>query len=227
MKRIVVLDVDDVIYDLNGEVERVVSQKYPKFSFQNARTYNLNSTLTDEEKTSEGISLEDSWNGLGAPKSCIMNQYASVESYRNARLYDIPRLSELCRKCTVIFHTAGLTTDVCKFKIAKLNSLLNMLGVSACVSVQLTGEVVLVHVAEGDEEAVKERDFVAKPALVCDYVVEDCIENLKGYSGCVRLLVDKPYNQPKFYKHLEDAYSVRVSSVNEAIDFILNEVDDE
>jgi hypothetical protein len=39
--------------------------------------------------------------------------------------------------------------------------------------------------------------------------------------------VDKPYNQPKFYKHLEDAYSVRVNSVNEAIDFILNEVDDE
>lgn len=227
MSKIVVLDVDDVIYDLNGEVEKLVNKDYPNFSFKNARTYSLNSDLTDEQKEEEGIPLDDPWNGLGAPKSCIMNNYASVEPYRRAKLFDISKLGELCRKCTVIFHTAGMNVDVCKFKVAKLNSLLNNLGVKACVSVQLTGSMVFVHVAEGDDEAVKERGFVPKPALVCDYVVEDSIENLKEYKNCVRLLVDKPYNKSRFYSGSSHYYSTRVSSLNEAIEFILNEVDNE
>lgn len=227
MKRTVVLDVDDVLLDLNGAVEKVVVKKYPSFSFRKARTYGLNSSLTDEEKEQEGICVADPWNGLGAPKSYIMSQYATVSSYRDASWYDMPRLAELCRKCNVVFHTAGFTVDVCKFKVAQLNALLDRLGVTACVSVQLTGSMVFVNLGDGDTEAVLDRGFVSKPALVCDYIVEDSLENLKGYSGCKRILVDKPYNQLKFYTELSDMPFERVTCISEAIDLILDEVDDE
>ena len=229
LKKVVVLDVDDVIVDLNGRVEIEVSRKYPDFSFERVFTYDFNKSLTAECKKLVGISEEDPWNGVGAPSEYILSKYGLVDSFRGVHLFDIPRLAELCRKCDVVFHTSGVTVDVCKFKLAYLNALLDTLGVCACVSVELLGNMVYVNFQDTEPQGVVDRCFVSKPALVCDFVIEDCLGNLRGYSGCRKFIVDKPWNNPTYNPSYNDvtSSSTRVANVNEAIDIILEMVEDE
>lgn len=226
MKKTVVLDVDDVLYGLNEAVEKLVVEKYPDFSFSKVHTYNFNKSLSDEEKSVAGICNTDAWDGLGAPREYIMSLYGLVKPFRESKLYDIPRLAELFIKCNVVLHTSGLSVDVCKFKLGQLNNLLDNLGVVGDVSVQLVGSMIHISVG-GEKQGVVDRHFVSKPVVVCDYVVEDCLENLRGYSNCKMFLVDKPWNNPIYNSSCFDVMSkaVRVSDINKAIDIILDEVD--
>ena len=232
-KKIVVVDVDDVLYGLNEALESVLKDKYPSYSRENVKTWKFNSDLSDECKLDLGIDLKDPTNGLGVPLEDIYFRLHTTSLFRHESdfRYAIPRFKELCDKCEVVISTSGTTVDICKFKVAMLNSLLNELGVTACISVHMCAEYVSEYVSDGKSVYKQARGSVPKPAITCDYVIEDSVDNLKRYDTTVsKFLVDKPYNQLSYCNEENVSFLIeprnqvlRVSDINEAIDKILSE----
>lgn len=232
-KKVVVVDVDDVLYGFNEALESVLKDKYPKYSRENVKTWKFNSDLSDESKQSLGIDLKDQTNGLGVPLEDIYFRLNTTSLFRHESdfRYAIPRFKELCDKCEVVISTSGTTVEICKFKVAMLNSFLNELGATACISVHMCSEYVAEYVSDGKSVYKQVRGSVPKPAITCDCVIEDSVDNLKRFDSTVsKFLVDKPYNQLNYCKEEDVSFLIeprnqvlRVSDVNEAIDKILSE----
>ena len=184
-KKVVVVDVDDVLYGLNEALESVLKDKYPKYSRENVKTWKFNSDLSDESKQALGIDLKDQTNGLGVPLEDIYFRLHTTSLFRHESdfRYDIPRFKELCDKCEVVISTSGTTIDICKFKVAMLNSFLNELGAKACISVHLCSDYVTEYIADGRSTYKQVRGSVPKPAIACDCVIEDSVDNLKRYDS--------------------------------------------
>lgn len=232
-KKTVVIDVDDVLFGLNEAVEVLLRETHPCYSRLKVRTWDFNKSLTPQSKAELGICQSDETNGLGVSRDLIYNKIHSASTYTFSQRfqYDVPRFKELCDKCNVVLHTSGTTVDVCKAKVAMLNAYLNNMGVVACITVSQTGEMIPEYYEEGDLRFVCARKFVDKPALFCDYVVDDCIQNLMVYPDSVKkFLPTKSYNSARHNEHLSEfldnpARNVeRVADVNTAINIILSEV---
>lgn len=232
-RKTVVLDVDDVLFGLNEAVEVLLRETHPCYSRNRVKTWDFNKGLTPQSRAELGICQSDETNGLGVPRNLIYNKINSASTYTFSQRfqYKVPRFKELCDKCNVVLHTSGATVDICKVKVAMLNAYLNDMDVVACVTVSQTGEMTPEYYSEDDLRFVCTRKFVEKPALFCDYVVEDCIQNLMVYPCSVKkFLLSKSYNSVRYNEQFEEfldnpASNVeRVADVNTAIEKILSEV---
>ena len=78
--RLVIVDVDDVLIDLNKNIEKRINKMgYTDYKVENIKTYDLNkdinvSMLPEKQRSFMG-------NGLGCPRELILSYYSDVESF--------------------------------------------------------------------------------------------------------------------------------------------------
>lgn len=226
----VVFDADDVIFNCNGVLEELLKKRSPSYSLSQLKTYDFNKSLSDKDKLSLGISLEDKTNGLGVERSYIMDMITSTELFRREQpIGDVGvGLRDLSQKCDVSIHTSASSVDVINFKVKQINRFIEENQIEGTLVFSLTNDVRKESkcLAQNGLRSIEfTRKFGKKQVLDCDVVIEDCLENLYDLSpSTYKVLVDMPYNQeeynPKFYDMFVSARFKRVKDVHEAIEVV-------
>lgn len=196
----IVVDVDDVILELNKSVEMMIQHMgYPNFRMENILTYDLNSGVSVEDLSEMQRNLMD--NGLGCPRNLILQCYSNLFAFQNAKISEnaILALKMLSEKNEVLIQTVSYSLPIASFKVSMFERLNLPLKYEFCI---------------GTDKKVHED---------ADWVIDDSLEVLSGYSKCNKIVIDKPYNRERFNARLIKGQSnlIRVSSLYESCCYIL------
>ena len=204
MKSIIV-DMDDVLIDLNGQVEKEVqAMGYSDFKVENILTYDLNKSIIHENLPIHQKLLQD--HGLGCPREVIIEKYGDINVFKKCCdiSYDnMKALKKLSEKYNVVIHTLSFNSDILFHKAEYLTSVLRDFKIAYSFAL---GSIKLGY--NGDVIAV----------------FEDCLENLTCYNDTTKkLLIDKPYNRDVYNSHLLSELSniERVRSFSDGVKLLL------
>lgn len=206
-KKLVIVDVDDVLIDLNDSVADLLSIEYKNFNVENIVTFDLNKNIDIKKLTPSHRGYID--NGLGCPRERILSMYTNLYAFENAKITDnayegIKLLSEYF---DVVVHTNNFSLEIAEFKIKLLRSLFENINISYSICI-------------GKEKPAFENVFA---------VFEDCIGNIVKYSdSCRKILIDRPHNREVFNgKSLSEAKNlVRVENFYTGVELLLKEASD-
>lgn len=175
--KLVVVDVDDVLIDLNDSVADMLSLNYKDFKSSNVVTFDLNKNISVEELPDyqKGFMA----NGLGCPRNVILNAYTCLDVFKNAKLtYKVREgLKLLSENFHTIIHTNNFSLEIAAFKIDLLKNLCSDL-------------VMDYNICVGNNKPVFDNVYA---------VFEDCVGNIAKYSDdCKKYLINRPHNREVF-----------------------------
>lgn len=203
-KKLVIIDMDDVLINVNKSVEKVIREMgYTNYSVDNIKTYDLNKSIDVRLLPDSIKDLED--NGLGCPRGLILELYKDLKSFVNADMVYkmVDGLTLLSSKFPTLIYTSSWSYDVVRYKLNFFEDLCSNLDLSYTFGVGLF-----------------------KPAFKDVYAVfEDSLPNLQGYdSDVIKVLVNRPQNCELFNKELILSLDnlVRVENFYSGVEYLIN-----
>lgn len=204
-KRLVVVDVDDVLLDLNKSVEkRAQEMGYFDYCSENIKTYSLNKGIDTTLLSENQRNLEDT---LGCPRGLILELYKDLRCFADAKFTPNMRdgLKLLSKNFSTLIYTSSWSFDIARFKLNLFEEICSDLDLSYAFGV-------------GTDKPVFKDVFA---------VFEDSLPNLLDYDSITKkILVDRPQNCELFNKNLlcQLENLVRVENFYSGVQHLLKEV---
>lgn len=221
----IIIDLDSVVFDFGGMLEKVVRQEYPNFSMERVVTYDFNryvdkipvsilSTRYCKEDITNYVKDFDNFHLLQANRRFIMSHMSNPVLYTDAEPYNcIDELKQLMDSpdFEVIFNTAVPHENkeiIVQGKADRLKKLFGEHNYSMVYSV-------------GIEKPIWESAY----AIIDDKLEYICLQ-AKANSSAKLFLIDQPYNKFEFNAYFSDYRNntKRCKSLKDVVNELLHEI---